>query len=159
MGDDKRLIDETSQTQSVTNDKVENEGKKETDEASMDALDWSDKNQLIEKDEFKTNNTQPETIRTEEFENGTLDGHARQEDTRRIRFDIMTVPPASQEPVLLVEITCPHDLNRRVPSVRCERGTDHTGQYLKVTYARVVFHPVMSSSLQFKSHREQLKCL
>ena len=90
-GNDKRLSDklkedEKHQTRSASKDKVENEGKK-TGEAPLHALDWSDKNQLNEKDEF-------EAIKTEECQNSTLeratlDEHARQEDTRRICFDIM----------------------------------------------------------------------
>ena len=69
-GNDKRLSeklneDEKDQTRSAIEDKLENEAKKKTREASLVTLDWQDKNQLNEKDEL-AKNTQPVTIRTEE---------------------------------------------------------------------------------------------
>ena len=47
---------ENDQTWSAVEDRVESEGREKTEKASLDALDWSDENQLIEENEFETKN-------------------------------------------------------------------------------------------------------
>ena len=67
---DERLSEKLNEDEN-DQDKVESEGKKKTGEPSLDALDWSDKNQLNEKDEFETKNTRSNIIKIKEHENST----------------------------------------------------------------------------------------
>ena len=80
--------------------KDESEGKKQTEEASLDALDWLDKHHLCEEDGPKTENVKfvIKTMETNRSE------PALKDSVRGIRFNVMNVKLSTNAPPQGAEI-------------------------------------------------------